>query len=185
MASQGWKERQAPSTGRRRIQAGANAPLELPFLWLWLHSTGLTLSLLRARPPRPNGCPCLSWTFGTVLVPAHGTLGTWSSHIQTIAPMPKFSKTEMKIHGCVMAYLKLQSMSRVQQLGEATEIKINQNRNFSFSALLVMFQVLGGHVWPAATILGIIFFVFAFVRKRCFCSGDLGFLPSPTHNFHL
>lgn len=45
-----------------------------------------------------------------------------------------------------MAYLKLQSMSRVQQLGEAIEIKINQNRNFSFSALLAMFQVLGGHV---------------------------------------
>lgn len=67
-----------------------------------------------------------------------------------------------------MAYLKLQSMSRVQQLGEATEIKINQNRNFSFSALLVMFQVLGGHVWPAATILGIIFLFLLLLEKDVF-----------------
>ena len=47
----------------------------------------------------------------------------------------------MKIHGSVMAHLKLQSVSRLQQLGEAIEIKINQHGNFRFSALLVMFQV--------------------------------------------
>lgn len=70
------------NTDRRWIPRWSQAPCKFP-LWQWLCSTYPALSLQRTRSPRPNGCPCLSWTFGTGLGMLKPYLGH-SIHVQIL-----------------------------------------------------------------------------------------------------